>query len=51
MVTNIWCSWKEFDEYNLDIKYKLVDCGMSKKHVGYKWLRDIERNVNIYVRC
>jgi len=50
MITNIWCSWKEFDEYELDKKYKLVDCGMSEKHLGYKLLRDMERNINVYVR-
>lgn len=50
MITNIWCSWNEFDEYELDKKYNLVDCGMSKKHVGYKWLYDAQNNVNVYVR-
>lgn len=50
MITNIWCSWKEFDEYEMDRKYNLVDLGMSEQHAGYKWLRDAERNVNVYVR-
>lgn len=50
MITNIWCSWKEFDEYEMDKKYNLVDCGMSEKHEGYKRLYDAERNVNVYVR-
>lgn len=50
MITTIWCSWKEFDEYKLDKKYNLVDYGMSKKHAGYKWLYDSQNNVNVYVR-
>ena len=50
MVTNIWCSWREFDEYQLDKKYNLIDFGMSKKHIGYKWLCDTEKNINVYVR-
>lgn len=50
MIINIWCSWKEFDEYEMDKKYNLVDLGTSEKHIGYKWLRDNERNINVYVR-
>lgn len=50
MIVCIFCSWKEFDEYRLDKKYKLVDFGEDKKHLGYKWLRDIEKNVSVYVR-
>lgn len=49
MITNIWCSWKEFDEYEMDKKYNLVDLGMSEKHIGYKLLRDDKRNINVYV--
>ena len=50
MITNIWCSWKEFDEYEIDKKYTLVDLGMIEKYIGYKLLRDNERNINVYVR-
>ena len=50
MITNIRCSWKEFDEYEIDKKYTLVDLGMSEKYIGYKLLRDNERNINVYVR-
>ena len=50
MVTTIWCSWKEFDEYKLDEKYNLLDYGEDEKHTGYKWLRDDQKNVNVYVK-
>ncbi len=50
MITRIFCSWKEFDEYQLDEKYDLIDFGEDEKHSGYKWLRDVENNVSVYVR-
>lgn len=50
MITNIYCNWKEFSEYRLDEKYNLVDHGEDEKHIGYKWLRDDQEKVNVYVR-
>lgn len=50
MITNIYCNWKEFSEYGLDKKYNLVDCGTDDRHKDYKWLRDEEKEVNVYVR-
>lgn len=51
MITNIWCSWREFSEYGLDKKYHLVDFGMSEKHVGYdRKMNGEKEKVTIY-RC
>lgn len=50
MITRIFCSWKEFDEYKLDKKYKLVDLGEDGKCPGYKWLYDEQKDVSVYVR-
>lgn len=50
MITRIFCSWKEFDEYQLDIKYNLVDFGEDEKRPGYRWLCDVKNNVSVYVR-
>lgn len=50
MITCIFCNWKEFDEYELDKKYKLIDFGEDENRPGYKWLYDLEKDISIYVR-
>lgn len=50
MITCIFCSWNEFDEYKLDEKYNLVDFGEDEKRHGFKWLCDMEKDVSVYVR-
>lgn len=50
MVINIFCSFAEFMEFEFNKKYNLIDFGMSKRYRGYKWLRDDQKNINMYVK-
>ena len=50
MITCIFCNWKEFDEYELDKKYNLIDFGEDEKHPDYKSLYDLDKDISIYVR-
>jgi hypothetical protein len=44
----IFALWSDFED--LEIRYNLIDCGMSGLHPGYHWFQDDKAGIAIYVK-